>query len=227
MRVKKMAGLGNRMKLWNHVTMRSAFFLLMLLVWAAISARSQTTGVISGVVSDKGGALVAQVQVTARNTASGEIRTSVTNKDGEYSFPALNPGDYEITFTLSGFSTIVETATLNVTEHIAVNTVMQVGKVDTMVDVTAEGAMLQTESVTQGGVISGTEVASLPLATNNFTQLLALSPGVIGPLNDATGLGRGTQNVNANGARTNSNSIYVDGVDAVNVHTNSASHGRN
>ena len=222
MRVKKMAGLGNRMKLWNHVTMRSAFFLLMLLVWAAISARSQTTGVISGVVSDKGGALVAQVQVTARNTASGEIRTSVTNKDGEYSFPALNPGDYEITFTLSGFSTIVETATLNVTEHIAVNTVMQVGKVDTMVDVTAEGAMLQTESVTQGGVISGTEVASLPLATNNFTQLLALSPGVIGPLNDATGLGRGTQNVNANGARTNSNSIYVDGVDAVNVHTNSA-----
>ena len=82
--------------------------------------------------------------------------------------------------------------------------------------------LLQTESVTQGGLITGLEVSQLPLATNNFTQLLALSPGVIAPLNDATGLGRGTQNVNVNGARTSSNSIYVDGVDAINVHTNSA-----
>jgi len=160
--------------------------------------------------------------VSARNTASNETRTAETNKAGEYSFPAMQPGDYEISFALKGFATIVETTTLNVTEHIAVNTTMRVSAIATTVEVTAQDPLLQTESVTQGGVISGTQVAQLPLATNNFTQLLALSPGVVGPLNDATGLGRGTQNVNVNGARTNSNSVYVDGVDAVNIHTNSS-----
>jgi hypothetical protein len=192
-------------------------FLLVL-----VAAHAQTTGIISGVVSDKAGAVVPNVQVTARNTATGESRTATTNAAGEYSFPALKPADYEIKFTLSGFATVVELATLNVTEHIAVNTMMQVSAINMTVEVNATGGQLQTESATQGGVVSGESISQLPLATNNFTQLLALSPGVIAPLNDATGLGRGTQNVNVDGARTSSNSVYVDGVDAVNVHTNSA-----
>jgi len=196
---------------------------LILFVTLALSAHAQTTGTISGVVTDQAGALVPNVQVTARNTARGDTRTAVTNAAGEYSFPALQPGDYAITFTAPGFATIVETATLNVTEHIAVNTAMRLSSVSSTVEVSStDQALLKTESVTQGGVISGEAIVQLPLATNNFTQLLALSPGVIAPLNDATGLGRGTQNVNVNGARTNSNSIYVDGIDAVNVHTNSA-----
>jgi hypothetical protein len=196
---------------------------LLFISLSVVSVQAQTTGVISGVVTDKGGALVPKVQVTAKNSASGEIRTATTNTAGEYSFPALQPGDYIISFASPGFATLVETATLNITEHIAVNTVMQISSTSATVDVGAsDQALLQTESVTQGGVISGEAIVQLPLATNNFTQLLALSPGVIAPLNDATGLGRGTQNVNVNGARTNANSIYVDGVDAVNVHTNSA-----
>jgi hypothetical protein len=201
---------------------RRLAMLAVLAVFAA-TAQAQTTGVISGVVTDKGGALVPKVQVTARNTASGDTRSAVTNAAGEYSFPSLIPGDYEISFELPGFAKVVEIATLNVTEHIAVNTTMQVASLGTTVEVSSAGPLLQTESVTQGGVISGKDIVQLPLATNNFTQLLALSPGVVAPLNDATGLGRGTQNVNVNGARTNSNSIYIDGVDGVNLHTNSAS----
>ena len=195
---------------------------LVAILTAALPAWAQTTGVINGVVSDKSSGLLPGVVVSARNTASGAARTATTNSAGEYSFPALSPGDYSLTFTAQGFATVVETATLNVTEQIAVNATMQISSVEMTVEVSAQGALLQTESVTQGGVISGEEMVQLPLATNNFTQLLALSPGVLAPLNDATGLGRGTQNVNVNGARTNSNSIYVDGVDAVNVHTNSA-----
>jgi len=192
-----------------------------MLFFAFLAAGAQTTGTISGTVTDKAGALVPKVQVSARNTASGEIRTAVTNAAGEYSFPSLAPGDYEITFTSPGFGTIIETATLNVTERIAVNPAMQMSNVNTIVEVSASEPLLQTENTTEGAIITGQNVSELPLATNNFTQLLALSPGVLAPLNDATSLGRGTQNVNVNGARTSSNSTYVDGVDAVNVHTNS------
>ena len=108
---------------------------------------------------------------------------------GEYSFPSLQPGDYGITFTLKGFVQQVETATLNVTERISVNTTMQVGDVATTVEVTAQQPLLQTDSVTLGDVISGASVEQLPLATNNFTQLLALSPGVVGSVNDSTASG--------------------------------------
>lgn len=195
---------------------------LALLVTALGAGHAQTTGVISGVVTDKAGALLQNVKVAARNASSGELRSATTNSDGLYSFPALAPGDYAISFELPGFATVVETATLNLTEHIAVNATMGVASVVSTVQVSANDQLLQTESVTQGRVIGGVSTRELPLATNNFTQLLALSPGASGVLNDATALGRGTQNIFANGARSSSNSIYIDGIDAVNVHVNSA-----
>jgi len=211
----------NRMKLGAMKLGAMKLVALFFVAFAAV-AHAQTTGTISGVVSDKSGALVGKVTVTARNTADNESRSAVSNAAGEYSFPALKPGDYEITFKADGFATTVETATLNVTEHIAVNASLQLSSVSSSVEVTGQEPQLQTESVVQGRVIDGVSVRELPLASNNFTQLLAISPGVTGELNDATALGRGTQNINSNGARTNSNAIYIDGIDAVNVHVNSA-----
>ncbi len=196
--------------------------LLGLLATAIPGVRAQTTGVISGVVTARDGAAIAGVKVSARNTASGETRLAATNQDGAYSFPELAPGDYAVTFAMPGFATVVETATLNVTEHIAVNAALPLSTVVATVQVTSVEPLLQTESVTQGRVIDAVSTRDLPLATNNFTQLLALSPGASGVLNDATALGRGTQNIYSNGARSNSNSIYIDGIDAVNVHVNSA-----
>jgi hypothetical protein len=195
---------------------------LVLLLGAMHSAQAQTTGTISGIVTDKDGALLPGVAVRVHATAGGEARAATTNKAGEYSFPALQPGDYAITFTATGFAVQTETATLNVTEHIAVNAMLHLAT-SASVEVTLQEPLLQTETVTLGDVISGQSVEQLPLATNNFTQLIALSPGVLAPANDATGLGRGTQNFNVNGARTNSNSVYIDGVDAVNVHVNGLS----
>ena len=63
----------------------------------------------------------------------------------------------------------------------------------------------------------------LPLSSRNFTQLLTLSPGTSSALNDATALGRGTQTtVSSNGSRTTSNAVQIDGIDSVNIHTDSA-----
>src|SRR5580692_9746110 len=88
-------------------------FLLLLTFAASQAAHAQTTGVISGVVTDKSGGRIANVKVTARDTSSGEVRIDSTNTAGEYSFPSLKPGDYTITFQLQGFATMVEVATLN------------------------------------------------------------------------------------------------------------------
>ena len=66
---------------------------LILLFAAVQAAHAQTTGTISGVVTDQVGALLPNVQVSARNTASGELPTAVTNKAGEYSFLLLQTSD--------------------------------------------------------------------------------------------------------------------------------------
>ena len=123
----------------------------------------------------------------------------------------------------AGFATQMQHATLNVTDRISGGreTRGRVGGDECLVCPPAE-PLLQTENTAQGRVIDGESIRDLPLATNNFTQLLALSPGASAPLNDATSLGRGTQNISSNGARTGSNAIYIDGVDALNVHVNSA-----
>ncbi|SNT44223.1 TonB-dependent Receptor Plug Domain [Granulicella rosea] len=194
--------------------------LLLLVAPGAISA--QTTGAIVGTVTDERGARIVGADVTARDTATGVTRSSKSNGGGEYSFPALAPGDYEITFAAPGFANQLQRATLNVTDRIAVNAKLSVTSATVSIEVRAQEPLLQTENTAQGRVIDGESVRDLPLATNNFTQLLALAPGASAPLNDATALGRGTQNISSNGARTGSNAIYIDGVDAINVHVNSA-----
>jgi len=186
------------------------------------AAVAQTTGTITGLVTDANGATLAGAKVSAKNADSGVVRSVVTNKAGEYALPSMLPGEYEITFENEGFATQSQHATLNVTDRISVNAKLAVASAVTNVEVSAAEPLLQTENTAQGRVIDGESIRDLPLATNNFTQLLALSPGASAPLNDATSLGRGTQNITSNGARTGSNAIYIDGVDALNVHVNSA-----
>ena len=89
---------------------RLVFALLVLTVFATTaSAQSQiTTGVIQGTVTDPTGATVPGVTVEARNLETNLSRTIVTEGDGRFVFLQLPPGNYKLTFTLSGFATLVQ-----------------------------------------------------------------------------------------------------------------------
>ncbi len=192
---------------------------LMLLVMAL---EAQTTGTLTGTITDASGAVIAGVKVVAAGKSTGERRETVTNAAGAYTLPFLPPGEYELTFSIPGFNPQIRTVSLAVTERVAVDASLQPAGVSERVEVSANAAMLQTESVALGRVVDGTAVKELPLATRNFTQLLTLSPGTSSQLNNAGALGRGTQTISASGARTTSNAILIDGVDALNIHTNAA-----
>src|SRR5690348_15843752 len=70
--------------------------------------RAQVAGAtLSGTVNDPSGATVPNAQVAAKNTATGVTRTANTDSAGFYSIPNLMPGNYEITVTATGFSTVV------------------------------------------------------------------------------------------------------------------------
>src|SRR5260370_6291651 len=189
----------------------------------ASAVLAQTTGTITGTVTDATKAVAPNVKVTALSRTSGERRETTTNNTGQYTFPFLPPGDYELEFSLPGFTTVVERATLSVTERIGVDATLKPSAVSERVEVSSSGPLLQTESAAQGRVVDGKTLKDLPLATRNFTQLLSLTAGTSSALNNSGALGRGTQIISSGGARTTSNAIQIDGVDSVNIHTNSAS----
>ena len=199
------------------------FRLLSFLSAAAAALLGQTSGTISGTVKDTSGAVVPEARVVAMSSsAGGERREAVSNSIGQYTLPFLPPGNYRIEVSRTGFATTVVKASLAVTERIAVDVSLQPASTAETVEVSASAQILQTETAALGRVVDGQSVKELPLSTRNFTQLLALSPGTSGPLNDAGALGRGTQNISSGGARLGSNAVYIDGVDSINLHSNTS-----
>ena len=195
---------------------------VLLTLLSATLLVAQTSGTITGTVSDSTGAVMPGVKVSVKLSGVEERREAITGGSGQYAFPFLAPGEYTIEFQSVGFATTIQKVKLSVTERIAVDAVLQPSTVVDRIEVAAAGPLLQTESTALGRVVEGAALRQLPLSTRNFTQLLSLSPGTSSALNDAGALGRGTQTISASGARTTSNAITIDGVDAMNIHTNSA-----
>ena len=125
--------------------------------------------------------------------------------------------------SVSGFrKKVLTNIVVVVTETAVVNVKLEVGEVSAEVHVSAAPEVLQTTNSTLGRVVDDKEITSLPLANRNFTQILALSPGVTVELPDAGQLGKNNQNVSSNGIRTSYNNFQFNGVDANNLSENSA-----
>jgi hypothetical protein len=200
---------------------------LSLLSILALRAVAQTpgTGAIVGLVSDPSGAIVAKGQVTATNESTGLSREGVTNTEGLFRVSLLSPGRYSLSITTPGFQThTVRGVNVAVSETTSVDIKLVLAAVASEhVNVISVPELAQTQSSSLGIVTDEKVINSLPLANRNFTQILALSPGVIVELPNAGALGRNTQNVSANGARTTANSFQFNGVDANNISENSFS----
>jgi Carboxypeptidase regulatory-like domain/TonB dependent receptor-like, beta-barrel len=205
---------------------RIAFLLAVaLLSFGSLSAfaQSQTTGRISGTITDQQGAALPGAEVTVTNKATGEARTVTADTDGNYFVPLLSPGTYTVTVTASGFKKYIsEDARVAITETTPINPVLEVGSVQETVTVDAAPPVVQAESAQLGRVVDTRAVAELPLATRNFTQILGLSPGAATYLPDNTAVGRNSQNISVNGGRVTNNNFQINGVDSNSMGTNSA-----
>jgi hypothetical protein len=205
------------------------FFLVFLCalvacVSAELWAQSASTGAISGIVRDTSRSVIPGASVKLTNIATGTARTVVTDGTGSFTFSLLPPGDYSAVFTAMGFKVATTgPVTVNVTETTVVNITMEVGAQAQTVTVNSQAEVLQTESTTLGGLVGSKEVMELPLATRNYTQILALFPGVVGNVNNANTLGRGSLDVVAGGNTQYSNSYQMDGADINNYHSDAAS----
>src|SRR5262249_13800832 len=125
--------------------------------------------------------------------------------------------------TASGFrSALFDSVQVVITETTTLNAELTVAGV--AVDpVTVRGApLIQRDGPQLGRVVESRAVSELPLATRNFTQILALSTGASAALPDNTALGRNSQVISVNGARGTQNDFEINGIDANKIDTNSA-----
>ena len=194
----------------------------MLALAGLANGQTSTTGQIAGDVTDPTGAVLANAKVVAVNDAG--IRREVTSDAaGRYAFPLLPPGRYTVEITAQGFSPLkVAGVNVRITETSVVDLALKVAAAAAEVlQVTAQPPLVQSESATAGRVIEQDTIRQLPLPTRNFQQLLTLTPGATSSLQNSSDLGRGDTAITVNGARTTSNSVVINGIDANAIGTGS------
>ena len=210
--------------LWQRCGPAIGVLVCVLSVGAVSAAgQTQTTGRISGVVRDQSGALIVRAQVTTVSLETGEQREVHTGTNGTYVVPLLRPSRYRVTVRAPNFSPLVlESVLVAITETTIVNVELEVSGIVVDPVLVRFSALLKNDGPQLGRVVDSRPVSELPLATRNFTQILALSPGTSVSLPDNTSLGRNSQNVSVNGARPTQNNFELNGVDANNIATNAA-----
>ncbi len=207
--------------------------IFVLSTFMAAPAQAQVSGAtLSGLLTDESGGAVANATVSIKNKATGVVREVTTNSDGFYSAPNLLPGNYEVTVTATGFSTVVQKdITLTVGGQQALNLSLKVGQVSTTVEVSAAPPDVQTTSSTIGATVDSATVRELPLNGRDWTSLATLEPGVSNiPNQVGTGFsankgnrGFGNQLSNS-GHRANENTYRVNGI-SINDYSNGAPGG--
>src|SRR5262245_47951560 len=159
---------------------QAVVFLLTLI--AANSAHGQTpTGGISGVVRDPSGSAVAKAQVKLKSLATGLTRDVATSAQGDYSFPALQAGEYELRAEVLGFQPMVRRATVEAGVTTNADFDLVVGPTNESITVEGASPQMRYDSHTVGGVITQRQIQGLPLNGRSFLELAKLEPGVQPP----------------------------------------------
>ncbi|HLG13933.1 MAG TPA: TonB-dependent receptor [Blastocatellia bacterium] len=162
-------------------TVAAVFTTVVMLASVPLSALAQTanTGVITGVVKDQQGAVVAGATVKATNKATGIERRTTTSDAGTYELSQLIPADYKLEVEAQGFAKYVqESVTVNVLSRVTVDVGLKPAGAAEQVTVTSESVpLIETTKTEVSGVINQKQMESLPVNGRSFASLATLIPG--------------------------------------------------
>ena len=180
---------------------RSVILLVTVLCLMTSVLMGQTyRGAIAGSVADSSGAAVSDASVKVVNKGTGLTRTQNTQASGDFTFPDLAPGFYNLTVTRQGFQPFNQEIEVAVGKIASVAVTLGVAAQTQTVDVQAAAAQLETNEAVLNAVVNTRAVQEIPLNGRDFTQLLKLTPGY----NDTGSM---------NGNRSNQNNWQIDGAD--------------
>lgn len=163
------------------------------------------TSALTGVVVDPSGAVIPGVDVTVKNNATGAEFKAMTADNGTFSVPALNPGTYTVTVSLTGFKqAVVQNVKMDTGVPATVRLTLEVGGVSETVVVQGGGEIVQSQSANIAKTLNVNQISSLPLVSRNPLNFIVLLPGV-----NTAGQNR---NSNINGLPSSAIDITQDGI---------------
>src|ERR1051326_1547312 len=188
-------------------------------LFSAIIFGQSDRGAITGTVSAPTGALVANTPIQVKNSQSGAVYSGASSATGNYTFPQLPPGTYEMSVSTPGFKTFVrQNIVVPATQTVRIDVGLEVGAATESVTVSAETSLLKTESGDVSINVTGDRMLNLGMLPigNGFSS----SHGVRNPMAVAN-LTPGTffdpnLNIRVNGAPSNTESVRIEGQDSTN-----------
>jgi hypothetical protein len=188
---------------------------------ASMGVAQSTSGSITGSVVDAQGAAMAGVTVTATNVETNVTYTTKTEPSGDFVMPNLPPAKYSATIELAGFKKYQQTGIiLNNNTTISVgHIILEIGQLNQVVEVAAQGEQLQTETAEQATSIVGTQIENTQVAGRSPLALLTLVPGMYTD-GDFSTANNQTGNVYSNGARGTTFNVSLNGVSNIDTGSN-------
>ncbi len=176
-------------------------------------------GTVTGRVVDAQGALVPGVRVTLRQTETNGRLSATTDTNGQFRFPYLRIGPYELTAQLQGFREHTRGLVLSAGSAFDLSITLELAGIDAAVSVVSDSQVLETARSQIAGTVPQAEIQNLPMNGRNFLDLALLVPGVSPANTNSTQLFAETSAVPGQGLsvasqRNLSNSFIVDGLSA-------------
>ncbi len=145
---------------------------------AACFGQTAGTGSIVGAVKDSTGAIVAGARVAIVNTETQFLSNTVTSAEGAYTVPYLSPGTYRVTVEISGFKRFVQSGVVVRTGEVPrVDIKLEIGAVTESINVSGGAPLLETETSSSGQILSGNQLAQLPVSQKTVQRMLWYYPG--------------------------------------------------
>jgi hypothetical protein len=181
------------MKGWTKGVLALAAVLVFAGSAYAQGGGASSTGTIQGRVTDAQGAVLPGVTVTATSPALIQPQTTVTSETGNYRFPAVPPGTYEVTYELAGFNTLKRSGvsiTLGFTASI--NAELALATLQETVTVSGASPVIDTTATRVVQAFKLDQLQSIPNGRDMWS-LLAVTPAVQMSRIDVGGNRAGTQ----------------------------------
>lgn len=187
----------------RNYSIRFLSVMILAVLVCAGQAFAQSTGTITGVVSDTTGAVVPNATVKLVNKANGTERADLANGDGIYNFSLLQPGQYSVTANSGSFAAQSLDVEVQVGRTTDGNFTLGLSEVSAVVEVTAEG--IQTTQSNSDAVLNETAITNLPINGRRFQDFATLTP--------AAQVEGSRGQISLSGQKGINGNVNVDGVD--------------
>jgi len=166
----------------NQSTIKSLACVLACFLFATLMAYAQgvgSSGEITGAVTDSSGGVLLKATVNVVDTQTGLKRTATVSSTGQYRVTGLSPAIYNVSAEMAGFATeIRKGVTVAIGQTVIYDFTLKPSSVATVIEVTGQPPIVETERGSQADLIPQVYIADLPVDRRDYLTFALLAPGV-------------------------------------------------